>query len=195
MTHHSSFPVSARPASAGFALFEVLICILVLTVGMIGAAMMQLHASRTTEQSSVHDTALALASQIADELRANDEQARLLAGNPFLQFRYPASPSGNSTTDCYSQDCNTQQLAEQSMRDWTKRAELVLRNGGKIEICRDPAMVAGSGAPLDWCPGSGSTDVNIPVSVKIGWQERDADGRDVADQSPRLAVLVSPFSQ
>lgn len=199
MPCHSSPLSTTRHSHAGFALIEVLICILVLTVGLIGAALMQLHASRTTEQSSLHDTALALAMQIADELRANDAQTRLQAGaNPFLPFAYtvPVQPVFASTaTDCYRQSCTSRQMADESMREWRLRADLVLRAGGRIEICRDAGIVAPTNAPLNWCNGVAGADSTVPVAVKIGWSERDADGRTVVDQAPRVAVVVSPFSQ
>ena len=190
----------ASKTQAGFALLEVLIAILVLTVGLIGAAMMQLHAARTTEQSNLHDTALALAMQIADELRANDTEARKpgTAGsiNPFLPFDWSVGSSIISGVDCYASLCSTAELAVQSKKDWESRAQLSLP-GGHIEICRDATVTPPSTASLTWC-GSGSASaaaIDIPIVIKIGWNERDANGRSVADLSPRVAVLVSPFSQ
>ncbi len=199
MTRHASSPGPARHSHAGFALIEVLISILVLTVGLIGAALMQLHASRTTDQSNLHDTALALATQIADELRANDAQARLQGvANPFLPFKYtvPANPvSAPSAIDCYRQRCTSKQMADESMREWRLRANLVLRAGGRVEICRDADIVAPTNPPLDWCNGVAGADTTVPVAVKIGWSERDAEGSTVSYQSPQVAVVVSPFSQ
>lgn len=181
-------------------MLEVLICILVLAVGLIGAAMMQLHATRTTEQSNLHDTALALATQIADELRANDVQTRLPAGsNPFDQFIYavPLVPAtaGAAVVNCYQVACTAAQLAAQSKHDWQLRADQVLRAGGRIEICRDTAIVTAGSTQLNWCGAAAGSATTVPLAVKIGWNERDANGKVLADTSPRIAVLVSPYSQ
>lgn len=81
------------------------------------------------------------------------------------------------------------------MREWRLRADLVLRAGGRVQICRDANVVAPTNGPVNWCAGTASTDTTVPVTVKIGWSERDAEGRTIADQSPRVAVVVSPFSQ
>jgi type IV pilus assembly protein PilV len=199
MTRTFLYSTPTPSAGAGFALLEVLICILVLAVGLIGAAMMQLHATRTTEQSSLHDTALALAMQIADELRANDAQMRLPNGaNPFLTFQYtvPATPGAGMSAgpNCYLQSCSPAQLAAQSLRDWQSRADLVLRAGGRIEICRDPNIASPGTTQLNWCNGASGAATTVPVAIKIGWKERDADGKNVADLSPRIAVLVSPYA-
>lgn len=188
---------------AGFSLVEVLVSVLVLAIGLIGAAMMQINAARTTQESSLHDTALGLAVQIADEIRANDAQARQAPGsNPFLDLQYAntARPS-SASTDCYRQTCSTVQIAQQSAAEWQQRVYDMLP-GGRLEICRDAGVVDASSGRFNWC-GAGTGAAGAPVTIKIGWTERDTGGpalRDIGgaglgDTSPRIAVVLAPYSQ
>lgn len=179
---------------AGFSLIEVLVSVLVLAAGLIGAAMMQLSAGRTTQQSSFHDTALTLAMQVADEIRANDAQARVTGvTNPFLAFSYTAQPTqpAAAPTNCFTQACTSAQIAQHTAAEWQRRVYDALP-GGRLEICRDATVVTTNGN-FAWCGIAGA--VGDPVAIKIGWTERDADGKVLGSAIPQLAVVFSPFSQ
>ncbi len=195
-----SFPFADRRTrltrqQAGFSLVEVLVSVLVLAVGLIGAAMMQLNAARTTQESSLHDAALRLAVQIADEIRANDTQARLApTANPFFQLQYATStPPTTAPTNCYLQTCTTVQVAQQSVADWQRRVYEQLP-GGRLEICLDAAVVDPASGRFKWC-GTGTGAAGAPVAIKIGWTERNSSGRALDDTSPRVAVVLAPYSQ
>src|SRR3954468_11288154 len=89
---------------AGFSLIEVLVSVLVLAIGVIGAAGMQLTALRTSQQSAFQTAALELAADMADKMRANDSQMRR-TDNYYLSVDFrsgengaPAAPSAM----CYS---------------------------------------------------------------------------------------------
>ena len=178
---------------AGFSLIEVLMSILVLAIGLIGAAMMQLHAARTTEQSNFHDTALTLAMQIADEIRANDVEMRKYgAANPFSPFQYKVGDAIISASpNCYLASCSTAEMANHTKQQWQQRIRDVLPQG-RVEICRDATVLIAGTDSFNWC--SGIAAATAPLAVKIGWYERDPDGSSVQDTSPRIAVLVAPYS-
>jgi type IV pilus assembly protein PilV len=169
----------------GFSLVEVLISIIVLAIGLIGAAMMQLTAARTTEQSSMHDSAISLASQIAEEIRANRAQM-----NVFVGVSYSANDTvAPLATSCYSQSCTASEMARQAAHDWMQRVHDALP-GGRLEICQDAVVVSTAGR-FDWCGTAGGTAAD-PIVIKIGWSERDPGGKQVADSTPRIAMLVAP---
>jgi type IV pilus assembly protein PilV len=187
---------------SGFSLIEVLISALVLAIGVIGTAMIQIHAFRTSEQSNFHDTAVALAMQIADEIRANDEEARLTTGNPFEGFAYtalPTPPTGSYPVNCYDNQCTPNQLATFSKYEWQQKVFETLPSG-RVEICRDKTVVDANGRN-QWCSSSGGTDPSQPLVIKVGWYERDANGKAIegndsaADDSPRVALLISPYTR
>ena len=185
----------ARPTQ-GFSLVEVLVSMLVLTVGLIGAAMMQLHAFRTTEQSNFHDTAVTLARQIADEIRANNvEMSKASGPNQFIPLTYSAAASnpGATPANCYSGACNAAAMAGQNIVEWKRRIEEVLPDG-RLEICRETTPVAANG-DFVWC-GAGGAPASGPITIKVGWSARTPDGKGTTGiQPPQVALLVTPLSQ
>lgn len=190
--HHNRH---ARRAQ-GFSLIEVLVSMLVLTIGLIGAAMMQLHAFRTTEQSNFQDTAVTLARQIADEIRANNiEMNKPPGANPFLplSFAAPGSP-GATATNCYTGSCSAAAMAAQNIVEWKRRIADILPDG-RLEICRDATPVNANG-DFVWCDPSGAAPGAGPITIKVGWSARTPDGKGAdANQPPQVALLVTPLSQ
>ena len=179
----------------GFSLVEVLVSMLVLTVGLIGAAMMQLHAFRTTEQSNFHDTAVTLARQIADEIRANNvEMIKATGPNQFIPLSFSASSSAGTTpANCYTGVCNAAAMAGQNIVEWKRRIEEVLPDG-RLEICRDTAPVDSNG-DFVWC-GAGGSPASGPITIKVGWSARTPDGKGTTgNQPPQVGLLVTPLSQ
>ena len=64
-----------RPSAAGFTLVEVLIALLVLSIGMLGIAALYLESLRASRAALVRTQAVTLASDIADRMRANRDPA------------------------------------------------------------------------------------------------------------------------
>jgi len=63
-------PNSLSPSS-GFTLVEVLVALIVLSIGMLGIAALYLESLRASRQALVRTQAVTLASDIADQIRAN----------------------------------------------------------------------------------------------------------------------------
>lgn len=81
-------PVSMCPApqARGFTLIEVLVAILVLSLGVLGAAGMQVASLRANREARAQETGTRLATELAELIRANHTQARNAAAatNPYL---------------------------------------------------------------------------------------------------------------
>ena len=74
-SRHNILP--AGPAVGGFSLIEVLVALVVLSIGMIGIAAMQVEGLRFGQQAVIGTRAVGLAADIADRIRANpDARAR-----------------------------------------------------------------------------------------------------------------------
>jgi type IV pilus assembly protein PilV len=71
MTHPHSRPSRAR----GFTLVEALVALLVLTIGLLGVAALQLSSLRSNHSSSLRSQATLLAYDIVDRMRANQSAA------------------------------------------------------------------------------------------------------------------------
>lgn len=185
----------------GFSLIEVLISVFVLTVGVIGAAGMQLTALRTTQQSVFQNNALQLAAEMADRMRTNIGPMRMAdPDNPYLgvDYRSSSSVSSEAGINCYGEDayCDAQQLAQFDIADWLKRLDSSLP-GGRVRICRDAMPWNATIQSFDWsCSSAPGNDA--PFVIKIGWQQKNLDGlpeQDDGSSAPIIALTVAPYTQ
>ena len=175
----------------GFSLVEVLVALLVLSLGLLGASAMQLAALRTRHQSALLSQALALAAGMAERMRANSGQMQLAdAFNPYVNQFYatdegaPAPPSPS----CYAAEgCTGAQLAAFDLLELKRQLRDALP-GGRLAICRDTLSWDGAAHGLRWeChPGAGA-----PVVIKLGWREKNPDGTALADGAAAPAVAVT----
>lgn len=182
----------------GVSLIEVLVAVLVLALGVIGAAGMQLTAMRTARQSGFQTAAVQLASELADKMRANDKQMKLADGdNPFLGLDYKSALDGEPTPPnklCHASNCNPGELAKFDIYEWTKRLKAALPEG-RARVCRDAEPWSDSKGALTWSCTSGAGN-GTAVVVKVGWQGKNPDGtliRDAAKEfPPGVALIVEP---
>jgi type IV pilus assembly protein PilV len=161
MTH--PFPQSAR----GVTLIEVLIAILIISIGLLGMAGLQAAALKANLGASQRSAATMLASDMADRMRAN--MAGVNAGN------YDISPINAPTqwTSCLQvAGCTLQQMAQNDLWEWNQAIQNTLPSGMGI-VCKDRSPDDGFGnASLGqtstgaWCDGLGNVYV-----IKIWWLE------------------------
>jgi len=118
------------PHSHGYSLVEVLVALLVLSAGVIGAAALQLSALQISHQSSLHTAAQQLAAEMAEWLQlVDDVSLERLQG---LQMP-GAMPS---EAHCYSRQCSTDSLLQFIEADWIGRVQAALPEA-RVRICRD----------------------------------------------------------
>lgn len=183
----------------GYSLIEVLVAVLVLALGVIGTAGMQLTALRTTQQSSFQTAAVQLAVEIADRMRANESQMKLGSGmNPYLDVDYWATTHGApppSGKHCYNDHCSGAELALFDIYEWQKRVYADLP-GGRVVICRDAEPWDAAMGAFTWACKSAPVDGGSIV-IKVGWQEKAADGTLVRtagkEFAPSVALTVQPY--
>lgn len=184
----------------GFTLIEVLLSILVLAIGVIGSAGMQLTALRTSQQSAFQTAAVALASEIAEKMRANDQLLkRSDSTNPFLQIDYQAAKDALAAppVDCYAVSCSADALAEFEIHEWKARLKTALP-GARARVCRDSRPWDSAAGAFAWSCTASAGAQGAALVVKIGWQGkgRRPDGRPIRnpkeDFPPGLAIAVAP---
>jgi type IV pilus assembly protein PilV len=184
----------------GFTLTEILISVFVLALGVIGAAGMQLSALRTTQQSAFHTSALELAADMADKMRANTA-AMKQPDNPYLKVDYQSvvDNGGDAGPHCYGvgANCDPQQLAEFDIREWKKRIKASLPDGRAV-ICRDAAPWNDKARELSWTCSAATVNTGSLV-IKIGWQSKNPDGSLIRDEgkqfAPSVALTVEPYAK
>ncbi|MGQ0618551.1 MAG: type IV pilus modification protein PilV [Panacagrimonas sp.] len=111
----------------GFTLLEVLIAIVVISIGMLGVAGLQLAAVRSNTQSYERSQATALAYEMADKLRANRIAASEGAFNlePFEE---------KTARTCIGEVCDKDDIAAFELERWVQRINLVLPEAATASI-------------------------------------------------------------
>lgn len=172
--------------AGGFTLIEVLVALLVVAIGIAGAAGTQLSALRTRHGSSLMSQAVELASGLADRMRANAGYVRSDEDNLYATLSYDSAVDGAPpppSTDCFgADDCDGAAMAAFDV-DEVRAALYRGFPGGRIVVCRDTLA---AGQDLSWeC----AADAGAPLLIKIGWRGKRADGTADAD-GPAVALAV-----
>lgn len=174
----------------GFTLIEVLVALLVLAVGVVGAVATHIRARDTRHQAALLSRATQLANSLAERMRANRvAMAGPDASNPYLQFDYdslsgaPAAPASN----CYGDaSCAPTALAAFDLFE----TGLALHEGfprARVRVCRDLAPPDASTGSLAWeCDGG----AGAPIVIKLGWQMKAQAGA-TGQFVPAVAVIAS----
>ncbi len=115
-----------RNKQQGFTLLEVLIALLVLSIGLLGLAALQTIGLRSNEMASMRTTSTMLAYDITDRMRANAQ------GITDGDYIIGTGPITGTPTDCTSNDCDTTQLATYDLSQWKDAAALL--PGGLADI-------------------------------------------------------------
>ena len=119
----------------GFTLVEVLVALVVMSVGMLGIAALYLEGIRAGRTSLYRTAAVNLASDMADRIRANRNAGPAYAGT---------GPGADGDCVNGAVDCTPEQLADDDWLDWSTQLDSQLPEGAGGEVA-----VAGP-APLTY---------------------------------------------
>ena len=192
-----------RSTKHGFSLIEVMVSVFILTVGVIGALGMHLHALRTAQQSAYQTRALHLGVEMADAMRANVEQMRLADNiNPYLQVDYQSSSASthSSSLACYGAngDCDTQDLARFDIDQLLRHIDTDFPEG-RVRICRDASPWNAAEDRFEWdCAAASGALAITPLVIKIGWQEKNTNHKTHQERTliaPSMVLAVAAFSR
>ncbi len=163
----SKMAVSSRYNQKGATLIEVLISLLLITIGLLGVAASQISSLKMTLSSYQRSQATVLANDIADRLRANIHEAEK-SNSKYLS----AMPNGvDHGTDCVSytsaltNTCTIEKMAEQDVFEWAQR--LANEFNGEGVICRDNSPNDGTGTASTLCDNQAAS----PLVIKIWWDD------------------------
>jgi type IV pilus assembly protein PilV len=182
---------SARTQSAGFTLIEVMVALIVLVLGVLGAAAMTMTALRDAKQSSLRAQAVSLAYELGDLMRSSRDQETVFTLN---------SPAQVPT--CWTGGCTPTEMAKNNFFEWkaklTGLGDTSLQNGGlpnaAYVVCRDAlhltSDVTGFGGSCDGLPTS-------PLVIKLRWDEKNNNASGAvgatAITKAYLVVLVQAY--
>ena len=177
----NSTPSLVLRPSRGFTLIEVMVALIVLVLGVLGAAAMTLTAIRDSKQSGLRSQASALAYEMGDLMRANtvSQEGVFTGGAPV------------AVATCWTTGCTPAEMANNDFYEW--RAKLTasatgLPNGNAV-ICRDAAK-------LDQFPACDGLPAS-PLVVKLQWDEKNNNARGAAAPTAvttrTMAIPIQPY--
>ncbi|MEM9404093.1 MAG: type IV pilus modification protein PilV, partial [Pseudomonadota bacterium] len=142
----------------GFTLVEVLIALIVLSVGMLGIAGLYLHSIQAGRTSVFRHQAINLAGDIADRIRAN----------PTAGVNYQAAGKDNSCmTGTVS--CTPLQMAENDIDIWDDQASAALP-GGQVAIAFTDNGTAGPDTyqiTLSWTEAGQTPPPSYSITIPV----------------------------
>jgi type IV pilus assembly protein PilV len=145
---------------SGFTLVEVLVALVVLAVGMLGIAGLYVEGLKAGRTSIYRTTAVRLASDMADRIRAN----------PVAPASYAGAGPGTNEFVCVNgaAPCNADELAQDDWFSWNQAVQARLPQGAAANIAVQPVgTLTQYTITLQW-PEVGQAD---PVSYTLVMQQ------------------------
>ena len=107
-----------KSSQRGFSLIEVLIALVIMSVGMLGIASLYVQSMQAGRTSLFRHSAVTLAGDVADRIRANPTAGAAYTG-------------GGANNNCVigGITCSTPQMAENDIQLWSEQAQNTLPNG------------------------------------------------------------------
>ena len=175
-TRCASAPLPS-PAEAGFSLIEVLVAIIILSIGMLGAVGMQAAAMQSNKETRNQSVATSFARELAEKMRGNHTVAikSAAADNPYLIAETTLTGTAAfvaPTENCFTIACSSAAaVASWDMADWKNRVQNALPDP-KIRVCFDKAPFAADGTAQWACTDDG--DITV---LKMAWTSTSTDGK------------------
>ncbi len=142
---------------SGFTLIEVLVAVLIVSVGVLGVAGLQLLSLQNNTSAMFRTQAIQGAYDILDRARANSDQDYSLAMD--------AAPGGGP--DCAAQDCSPLQMRNYDLREWREALAAVLPEGGGSVVVTGGAMTVTVRWQDTRNPNAAPLDVAVTSQLRI----------------------------
>jgi len=166
---------ASRPPSgqSGFTLTEILISLVVLSIGLLGLSALQMTALRNNQSAYYRSVATQQAYDMADRIRANSTSASSYNNPTATQDAACVSATG----------CSGSAMAGHDAYEWNQVNSSSLPGGTGV-VCIDSTPDDGTpAAPA--CDGNGNT-----FAIKIWWDDDRSGATDAAD--PRFGMSFVP---
>lgn len=140
---------------AGFSLIEILVAVLIVSVGVLGVAGLQLVSLQNNTSAMFRTQAFQAGYEIIDRMRANPQQDYVIA----LADATPAAP------DCETADCTPVQMRNYDLATWLNDLAANLPNGdGEIQVAAGVTSIT-----IQWQdernPAAGPLSVTVATTL------------------------------
>lgn len=154
----------------GFSLVEVLVTLVIFTVGLLGIIKLQLVGLNLASDSYYRTVAAIQANDMIDRMRANHAETSLGTGSA-----YNNNATGVSHSSCYdTTGCSVKELAEQDLYEWSQNIAAKLPSGKGI-VCIDSTPTDGNNNNFQ-CDNVINNSTAPIFAIKIIWYERKNSG-------------------
>lgn len=161
-----------RALMRGYSLLEVLISLVILSIGLLALAGMQLVSMRSSTGSYLRTQAAATAQDIQERIFVNPKTPNN------YELTNPATVPAAPGTNCATADCTTKQLADWDLYNWYTNSAKLLPSFRTTITC--------SPAP---CPTSSTGSATMTVTVM--WDE--PDGTEATGTGCNVAVSTDRY--
>lgn len=154
---------NTRRANSGFTLIEVMVTLILLTIGMLGLVAMQGRGIQYTTDSAQRNNAAMLATSLLEQIRANPSQL-----DKYLLTELPAADTCDTSAAILASD------VDQQLTCWSNKVRLLLPDADALKdqfyICRSSSpgiCAAGSAVEIQiaWrAGGDGCLDASAPAN-------------------------------
>ncbi len=165
--------IQARTAQRGYTLLEVLIALLVFSIGLLGLAAMLVSAVKGNHQAYHHSQAVYVAEAMAESLRAN--LAGVNAG-AYNTGGFISTATGSGCAICSAGD-----MAQRDVASWAQMASQRLPGGEVSSACT-------AGGPIGFT-AAGYTGV---CTLAVRWSEVGDEGQTQASSQQTFTWMVQP---
>jgi type IV pilus assembly protein PilV len=141
-----------RRTESGFTLLELLVTLVILSIGLLGLGLMQTTGLGMTKTAYARTQAMMLAGDIADRVHANHNNAA----------NYVGASAPGAVTCAADNLCLGPALAASDMADWSNRLQIELPGGS--------GQIADAGATPIGCPAPSAVVVGF-MRVVVKWNE------------------------
>ena len=141
---------------SGFSLVEVLIALVVTSVGMLGIAGLYVESLQAGRTSSFRVNAVALASDVADRIRANPT-----AGSDYQLV------GGNNNCVLGNVDCTPTQMAANDIDLWQTQADDTLPNGTVVITFDDTVEPSTYTIDVSWDEAGEATRPSYSIVIPV----------------------------
>ena len=185
----------AAPApEGGFTLLEVLIAIVIVSIGLLGVAAMQASTLKNAGGSKYRSAAITLTSDMADRMRANLEgmmEGDFAVGSGYNRPRTALDDAAYNTPDdaCRSTGCLPTAMVLDDLATWQERHAAVLPRGTGV-VCIDSGS---GGAPTfdgtlidPKCDGLGTM-----FAIKVFWLDNRSETATDASSTGAYSVFTT----
>ena len=206
---------SPKPGQHGFSLIEVLISIVILSFGLLGAVGLQSFALKSNREGRLQSVATTLAREYAEMMRGNKQigLSTNKSNNTYLlddKTIKAASDIPTAWAYCLNTGCQSasdaaadlpavqKKVAESEVVEWLSRVQSELPSAW-VKVCFDDAPFDSNGLPQWDCtaPSAGATENSIIV-IKMGWTQSAIDRGQTGDAALMKAdarpTLVFPVT-